>query len=140
MTRRRAALLAALVALLLTATYLLTRRGHSATEQLELAPTVPDIPAVPPSSRETAQAAAPDVEELDLAAPARPSARRPAEPPRSWGTTRAVPLPTPTPLGEPATAPAEHVEEPLPTWVRVCIVAAALLAFFAVSLIATKQV
>lgn len=31
-------------------------------------------------------------------------------------------------------------EQPLPTWARVAIVAVALLAFFAVSLIATKQV
>lgn len=31
-------------------------------------------------------------------------------------------------------------ERPLPTWVRVAIVTVALLAFFAVSLIATKQV
>ena len=31
-------------------------------------------------------------------------------------------------------------EKPLPTWVRVAIIAVALVAFFAVSLIATKQV
>lgn len=31
-------------------------------------------------------------------------------------------------------------EQPLATWARVAIVAVALLAFFAVSLIATKQV
>lgn len=31
-------------------------------------------------------------------------------------------------------------EQPLPTWARVAIVAVALIAFFAVSLIATKQV
>ena len=36
--------------------------------------------------------------------------------------------------------PAAAAEGPLPTWVRVTIVAAALLAFFAVSLIATKRV
>lgn len=34
---------------------------------------------------------------------------------------------------------AEPVEQPLPGWVRVGIVMTALLAFFAVSLIATKQ-
>jgi hypothetical protein len=35
---------------------------------------------------------------------------------------------------------ADDTERPLATWVRVAIVAVALLAFFAVSLIATKQV
>jgi hypothetical protein len=36
--------------------------------------------------------------------------------------------------------PVEDNEQPLATWARVAIVAIALLAFFAVSLIATKQV
>jgi hypothetical protein len=54
------------------------------------------------------------------------------------------------PINEPAAAvtsramdtvdPVEDDEQPLATWVRVAIVAVALLAFFAVSLIATKQV
>jgi hypothetical protein len=34
----------------------------------------------------------------------------------------------------------DDTEKPLPTWVRVAIIAVALVAFFAVSLIATKQV
>ena len=51
------------------------------------------------------------------------------------------PVPTvalPVVAGEAPTAAA--AEGPLPAWVRVTIVAAALVAFFAVSLIATKRV
>lgn len=51
-----------------------------------------------------------------------------------------------TPAFEPAPPPLpvqpvrqEPAEEPLPTWVRVAIVVGALLAFLAVSLIATKE-
>lgn len=54
----------------------------------------------------------------------------------------AVPVPVPEQSPEPAVAvePVEPVEPPLPTWMRAAIVAVALLAFFAVSLIATKGV
>jgi hypothetical protein len=65
-----------------------------------------------------------------------------------------APLPAPAPpvttsltveavINEPETqipAPVDQSERPLATWARVTIVAVALLAFFAVSLIATKQV
>ena len=68
---------------------------------------------------------APDPGPLSVAAP-------PATPPAA-----AAP---PAPVA-PAAAPApEVVEQPLPMWVRVTIVAAALVAFFAVSLIATRNV
>jgi hypothetical protein len=46
-------------------------------------------------------------------------------------------------INEPETqipGPLHQSERPLATWARVTIVAVALLAFFAVSLIATKQV
>ena len=156
MTRRRAALLAAVVAMLLGAAYLLSRRGHAAVELPDLTPRTPETPAVPPSPRETADAAAPGqtapVEAPGAAAPEEdsPTAPLPArlvapagrtnEPPRSWGTGRAVPARTPAPILEPVAEPAHSSEEPLPAWVRAAIVAAALVAFFAVSLIATKQV
>ena len=48
----------------------------------------------------------------------------------------------PSPAPAPAAIPAPQVEtgeQPLPTWVRVGIVAAALLAFLAVSMIATRS-
>ena len=48
------------------------------------------------------------------------------------------PAPVPAPLPAPS-ARAEPEEQPLPTWVRVAIVVGALLAFLAVSLIATKE-
>lgn len=71
-----------------------------------------------------------------------------AEPaPATWiSTPRAGPTaePSPSPRRESLAAvlpvPMQQPEQPLPTWVRLGIVAAALLAFFAVSLIATKQV
>ena len=52
----------------------------------------------------------------------------------------AAPAPAPARALRPVPAPqAETGEQPLPTWVRVAIVAAALLAFFAVSMIATRS-
>jgi hypothetical protein len=62
--------------------------------------------------------------------------------PTSEGAVLADPPPTEE---EPAVrsevrAVVDDTERPLATWVRVAIVAVALLAFFAVSLIATKQV
>jgi hypothetical protein len=73
---------------------------------------------------------------MPVAAP--PKAAKPE--PRSWSGSRAVPARTPPPAPVPAGDAATDVEEPLPTWVRAVIVVAALMAFFAVSLIATKQV
>lgn len=65
-----------------------------------------------------------------------------AVPVRTAGTVP-VPAPEPTPeLASPAPKPAgrgEPDERPLPTWVRIAIVAAALLAFLAVSLVATRS-
>lgn len=139
MTRRRAALLAAVVAVLLGATYLLTRRGQSAPE---LVPSTPPVPPVPPSPREVAEAEAePTTEALPIAdaAPVVPVRSKRSER-RSWDAARPLPAP---PVAAPAVMPATAVadaEQPLPTWVRLAIVAAALVAFFAVSLIATKQV
>lgn len=51
-----------------------------------------------------------------------------------------APVVTAPPVLDEVPEVAEPVEAPLPTWVRVAIVGAALLAFFAVSLIATKGV
>lgn len=136
MTRRRAALLAAVVALLLGTTYLLTRRRQSLPE---LVPTPPSVPPIPPSPRQAAEEAEPTA-----AIPTQPDAVAPkaaAKPaPRSWGTSsRALPARVPPAAQQPVTAAADD-EQPLPTWVRAAIVAVALVAFFAVSLIATKQV
>jgi hypothetical protein len=68
-------------------------------------------------------------------------------------TAGVVAAEAPVPVAVPAAAPApatdavralaadpEPTEQPLPTWVRVAIVGAALVAFFAVSLIATRNV
>jgi hypothetical protein len=68
------------------------------------------------------------------------TARPLAEP---LSTTEAIPVPAPLDEELPVrTDPEDGVEDEraLPTWVRVAIVVAALVAFFAVSLIATKQV
>lgn len=136
MTRRRAAWLAAVVAVLLGATYLLTRR----TRPVEL----PVPPARPEPAPPATVVAAPQprtdpepalVEEPALTAPI--VVDRAA--PQSWDGGRAVPARTPLPARH-AVGEARDVEEPLPTWVRLAIVAGALLAFFAVSLIATKHV
>ena len=51
-----------------------------------------------------------------------------------------APLPVlPAPIAPVAAPPSEPSEKPLPTWVRLAIVAAALLAFLAVSLLATRS-
>lgn len=60
-------------------------------------------------------------------------------PPPAGPATKVV-RSAPTPPAEPDVQPqAETTEQPLATWVRVAIVAAALLAFLAVSMIATKD-
>ncbi|MCW2573418.1 MAG: hypothetical protein JWO88_3476 [Frankiales bacterium] len=60
-------------------------------------------------------------------------------PPSPAPTAAALAEPAPPVVAGEATA-ASAAERPLPTWVRATIVAAALVAFFAVSLIATKRV
>jgi hypothetical protein len=115
MSRRNAAWLAAAVAVLVAAAYVLTRRRTAAP--LATSEEVPDeVPVEAPP----VAAAAPVV-------PAVPVAPAPRD--TSWSD---VPERTVT-----ATEP---VESPLPTWARVAIVGVALVAFFAVSLIATKGV
>lgn len=54
---------------------------------------------------------------------------------------RVLPAAAPAAPTAPAAPPAQAAtgEQPLPTWVRVAIVAAALLAFLAVSMIATRS-
>lgn len=113
MSRSRAAWLAGAVAVLLAAAYLLNRRQRT--------------PALAAAVTPPAPASAVRV----------PAAPEPAAPePRSWdggpGSGHRVAMPEPT-------RDDDH-ELPLPTWVRLSIVGLALLAFFAVSLIATKQV
>jgi hypothetical protein len=110
MTRRRAAWIAAVVAVALAAGYFVLRRARAITP-VALAPSAP----LPPVA---VAGATPGSDQGAAAAP------------------RAA-LVEPTPTTPPAAAGAEG---PLPAWVRVTIVAAALLAFFAVSLIATKRV
>jgi hypothetical protein len=56
------------------------------------------------------------------------------------GIGEALPIDEDPPVDVELSHPVEEVEQPLATWARVAIVAIALLAFFAVSLIATKQV
>ncbi|GAC1608016.1 MAG: hypothetical protein NVS3B26_03220 [Mycobacteriales bacterium] len=162
MSRRRSALLAAAVALLLGATYLLTRRGQPAATGPDASASTPHVPAMPPSPRETAATVAPaadahgaealgaealgaealEAEAPTAALPAGPAAvaAESSEPPRSWGAGRGVPAHSPATTSEPVAVPRDGAEEALPTWIRAAIVAAALVAFFAVSLIATKQV
>jgi protein TonB len=138
MTRRRAAWIAAVVAVLLGASYLLTKRR--AVEPA--VPVAAPVPPSPPTPVPTVEAPAPVVEEAPTdpePAPTAPLKVTKPEP-RSWGSTRAVPARTPPPAPVDTAAAAGDVEEPLPTWIRVGIIAAALIAFFAVSLIATKQV
>jgi hypothetical protein len=53
---------------------------------------------------------------------------------------RELPMIEEQPVPTQVTDVADDTEKPLPTWVRVAIIAVALVAFFAVSLIATKQV
>jgi hypothetical protein len=110
MTRRRAALLGGALAVLLAGVYLPLRRRTGAAAG-------PVTAAGPTATLPTAPAVA-----AAVAADIRP------------------PPPPPPPAGTVAPESTEPVEQPLPTWVRLGIVAAALLAFFAVSLVATKQV
>jgi hypothetical protein len=150
MSRSRAAWLAGVVTVLLAGVYLLTRRARSAPVVVAGMTPVP-VDAVPPPRPSPAPVPVP----VPVRVPASPEvAATPASPAgspartRSWSTDPAEPdapaAPT-EPTEPPAAAAAppvaeELVEQPLPTWVRLAIVAAALLAFFAVSLIATKQV
>lgn len=141
MSRRKAAGLAALVALLLAATYLLTQRRGRGPEPVPAAP--PTLVPTPPTVLKV-DPSAPEVAVPPAETDPKPAPRKKPEP-RSWGTSRGVLAPTPPTAPPPAPVVAaavqgDAVEQPLPTWLRFSIVAAALLAFFAVSLIATKQV
>lgn len=140
MTRRRAALLGGSLAVLVAGVYLLLRRRRA----------TPALPTPAPVPSPQPRPAAPVGPVTELADPERaadtvtiettpPVAAATKSPPRSWGG-RAVPARTPPAPAPDAVPAAEPVEQPLPTWVRLGIVAAALVAFFAVSLIATKQV
>jgi hypothetical protein len=110
MSRSRAAWLAGAVAVLLAAAVLLLRMRRADPEPVVATPAPVPLPPAPVLSPERAAA------EVSV-------------------QVVAEPLPV-----EPAPRQHEPVERPLPTWVRVGIVVVALLAFFAVSLIATKQV
>lgn len=156
MSRRRAAWVAAVVAVLLGATYLLVRRGSRHPAPVASPPPKPAVPATPPPA---APSPAPTPAVHDKPAPSTPAAPvelgvdgTPADmpattaalsvdpvTPRSWGGGRTGRRRAPSTPREPAeqTAP---VEQPLPAWLRASILVVALLAFFAVSLIATKQV
>jgi hypothetical protein len=166
MSRRSAAWAAAITALLLTAAYLLTRRRRAAPTQPPLAvvrpdaaPTalaVPEPPAAQASDEDTmpvevgaSPEPVPALVETRAPMPVPSSATEPEAPTapvptrqvksRSWqGRARPV-LPAEAPTTT-AVVTQEADEQPLPTWLRVTIVLAALVAFFAVSLIATKRV
>lgn len=144
MTRRRAALLGGSLAVLVAGIYLLLRRRRTAAalpgpaplpSPQPIAPARPAAPVVPVTAVTEPKPAA-DTVTMETPPPA---AAAPKSPPRSWGG-RAVPARTPPAPAVDAAPADEAVEQPLPAWVRVGIVAAALVAFFAVSLIATKQV
>jgi len=140
MTRRRAALLAAVVAVLLASAYLLPRRSQQLPEVAPATPTQPDLSAEPDLAiTQVVEATPVGADVVDDPGPvASPVREKPA--PRSWGTSRAPSPRTPPTAAVGSAIRTDGTEEPLPTWVRVAIVAAALAAFFAVSLIATKQV
>lgn len=110
MSRRSALWLAVGALAVLLGAGLLVRSRRAAT---------PDQPPVQPPLEPPVEPVVPPV--------------RPLEPPDE-------PIEPPIRPVEPTPEPIEPPEPPLPTWARVGIVAAALLAFFAVSLIATKQV
>ena len=61
-------------------------------------------------------------------------------PPEDAGITEPAPVEEAPPVRTEISDQLERDELPLATWARVAIVVVALLAFFAVSLIATKQV
>ncbi|MDT7545496.1 MAG: hypothetical protein QOE99_1606 [Actinomycetota bacterium] len=144
MTRRRAALLGGSLAILVAGIYLLLRRRRAA-------PALPAPAPLPlPQPAASVRPAEPVVPVTEVAEPERvadtvtietppPVAAATKSPPRSWAG-RAVPARTPPSPAVDAALADEPVEQPLPTWVRLGIVVAALVAFFAVSLIATKQV
>lgn len=150
MRRSRAAWIAGVVAVLLAATWLLSRRGRAAhplpsgAAPASPLPAVPG-PVVPERSEANSVAAEPPAGEPEpvLASVEDPTVTLavPAPEPRSWGGDPLQPATRPAPVrGARPADPGATIEQPLPTWARVAIVGTALLAFFAVSLIATKQV
>jgi hypothetical protein len=125
MNRNRAIWVAAVTAVLLAAGYLLMmrRRSGPAAGPAGLPFTAPPHPITPPAPPIDVAAPEPTTSELAAEAPEQPPAVKP----------------TPAVEPKPVRAPIE-VEAPLPGWARAAIIVAALLAFFAVSLIATKNV
>ena len=135
MSRRKAAWAGGVALLVLVVAYVLSRRAGGAAP---LAPaTATPVPLVEPVVEEPATVTQ-ETPVPEGAVPEPTTAPPRVVPPRSWGGGRAVAARTPPAPAEAAAA--QTVEQPLPTWVRLSIVAAALLAFFAVSLIATKHV
>ena len=111
MTRARALWLAAAVALVAVGAFLLTRRSRRP------APVATGVPAPRPVTTVA-----------DVPATVRaPVAERSVDEQPSVGDAGGV------------AAVVADTEQPLATWIRVAIVAGALVAFFAVSLVATKQ-
>ncbi|MBK5307402.1 MAG: hypothetical protein JJD92_12005 [Frankiaceae bacterium] len=109
--RRRSVWLAAAFAVALLAAFLVTRRRAT--------PAVAAAPVVPPAS-----------------APKAPE--QPSTPDGHVFFEESASVPESAPIeAEPLT---EETGHPLPTWVRAAVVAGALLAFFAVSLLATKRI
>ena len=116
MSRTRAAWIAAGLVVLAAVAFLVRRR-----RALPVSVTSPSVPPV-------------------TAAPAAPAA-----PVEGISTNEVVVTETWQRFQEASSVPGEEAavvetEQPLATWVRVAIVVVALLAFFAVSLVATKQV
>ena len=113
MTRAKAAWLAAGLVVLAAVAYLVRRRSTPATPLPASSPAAPRVTAASVEGTPRAEAAL-------IAEPA--------------------PLEEEPPVQTEVRDVAQDVEHPLATWARVAIVAVALLAFFAVSLIATKNV
>jgi hypothetical protein len=122
MSRPRAAWLAVTAALLLVAGYVVLHRRRAPQP-------VQPVPAVPDTVVRAATPAPVAPEPLPLTAQPQPTAVPAA------AEVAEVAEPAPPPVVDDAT----ESEAPLPAWARAAIITAALLAFFAVSLIATKH-
>lgn len=117
MNRSKAMWVAVAAALMLAAGYLLMMRRRSASAPAPAAvPFTAARPVTPPAPPLEVVAAEAETSELAAVVEEQPTAE--PMPPRA----------------------ADQVEAPLPGWARAAIIVAALLAFFAVSLIATKHV
>lgn len=116
MTRTRALWIGAVVAVLTAAGYLIRRRSR------RVLPAAPVTTTSPQATVASVDSIAATSEEPVI-----------NEPPPTDDIPSAF-------FGDAVSAPAEEDEKSLATWIRVSIVVVALVAFFAVSLIATKQV